>query len=265
MIVEIFIASMVLGAFSGLLAGLFGIGGGLVIVPVLVTLFSLLEVVTGELRMIVAIATSLATIVLTSVSSVLAHHRRGNVLWYKVLRLTPGIIFGAAAGAVVADKIPADSLRWIFIGYLLYVAVQMALQIKPDAGNIRESKPLDYGAGGVIGLVSSVLGIGGGTLTVPFLVASKVPMKNAVAVSSACGLPIALAATASYVLLGLQQTRLPEWSFGYIYLPAFFGVVLCSILTAPVGAMLANRLSAAHLKRYFSIVLFMMAIKMFAG
>lgn len=260
---EIFIASLVLGVVSGLLAGLFGIGGGLVIVPVLVSLLSFQQTIASEQVMIVAIATSLATIIFTSLSSVLAHHRRGNVLWYKVSRLTPTIILGAAVGALVADKIAGDGLRFIFISYLIYSGLQMALQFKPSVGSIREIKFLDYGAGGFIGLLSSILGIGGGSLTVPFLVSCRVPMKNAVAVSSACGLPIAVAATLSYIFLGLQQADLPEWSFGYIYLPAFLGVVLCSVLTAPLGARLANSLPAAQLKRYFSIMLFIMAAKMF--
>ncbi|NOQ34624.1 MAG: TSUP family transporter [Methylococcaceae bacterium] len=260
---EIFIASLVLGAVSGLLAGLFGIGGGLVIVPVLVALFSMQQVVASEHTMIVAIATSLATIVFTAISSVLAHHRRGNVLWYKVFRLTPTIIIGAGMGALIADKITGDNLRFIFIAYLLYVAVQMALQIKPSIGEIKENTFVDYSAGAVIGVVSSILGIGGGTLTVPYLVACKLPMKNAVAVSSACGLPIAIGATVSYIFLGLQQqATLPEWSLGYIYLPAFFGIVICSVLTAPVGAKLATKLPAAKLKRYFSLMLFIMAAKM---
>lgn len=259
---EIISASMILGAFSGILAGLFGIGGGLIIVPVLLALFSGLNIVHSEQQMIVAIATSLATIVLTSISSILAHHRHGNILWYKVFRLTPGIMIGTAIGAIIADNISNDSLRFIFISYLLYAGLQMALNRKPESGGIKEMKPLDYGAGSIIGLVSSILGIGGGTLTVPFLVACKIPIKNAVAISSACGLPIAIVATASYILLGLQQTQLPQWSLGYIYLPAFLGIVICSILTAPIGAMLAHKLPAAHLKRYFSIVLFVMAIKM---
>ncbi len=260
---EIISASLILGAFSGLLAGLFGIGGGLIIVPILVSLFSIQEIMIPEQQMIFAIATSLATIIFTAASSVLAHHRQGNVLWAKVAQLTPGIIVGAALGAMIADKISADNLRFIFITYLTYVAFKMALQFKPHQGAIKNIKSLDYMAGGGIGLLSSLLGIGGGTLTVPFLVACQVPMKNAVAISSACGLPIAFAATLSYIFLGLQHPQLPAWSLGYIYLPAFLGIVLCSVLTAPLGAKLASKLPAVQLKRYFSVMLFIMAAKMF--
>ncbi len=260
---EIISASLVLGAFSGLLAGLFGIGGGLIIVPILVSLFSIQQIMIPEQQMIFAIATSLATIIFTGTSSVFAHHRQGNILWTKVARLTPGIILGATLGASIADKISADNLRFIFISYLTYVALKMALQHNPRERSVKNIKSLDYAAGGGIGLLSSILGIGGGTLTVPFLVACEIPMKNAVAISSACGLPIAFAATVSYIFLGLQQPQLPAWSLGYIYLPAFFGIVICSVLTAPLGAKLASKLPATRLKRYFSIMLFIMAAKMF--
>jgi len=261
---EIVGASLILGTFSGLLAGLFGIGGGLIIVPILVSLFSIQQIIMPEQQMIFAIATSLATIIFTASSSVFAHHRQGNVLWAKVARLTPGIILGAALGAMIADEISADNLRFIFIAYLTYVAFKMALQLKPREGLVKKNiKSLDYAAGGGIGLLSSILGIGGGTLTVPFLVTCQIPMKNAVAISSACGLPIAFAATVSYIFLGLQQPQLPVWSLGYIYLPAFSGIVICSVLTAPLGAKLASKLPATKLKRYFSIMLFIMAVKMF--
>ena len=260
---EIVGASLVLGAFSGLLAGLFGIGGGLIIVPILVSLFSIQKVMIPEQQMIFAIATSLATIIFTAASSVFAHHRQGNVLWAKVARLTPGIIFGAALGAMIADKISADNLRFIFIIYLTFVAFKMALQLKPRESAVKNIKSLDYVAGGGIGLLSSILGIGGGTLTIPFLVACQVPMKNAIAISSACGFPIAFAATVSYIFLGLQQPELPAWSLGYIYLPAFSSLVICSVLTAPLGAKLASKLPAEKLKRYFSVMLFIMAAKMF--
>ncbi|MDQ7090917.1 MAG: sulfite exporter TauE/SafE family protein [Methylococcales bacterium] len=260
---EIFSISLLLGALSGVLAGLFGIGGGLVIVPILMMLFSMQAIIPIEQQMLFAIATSLATIVFTASSSVLAHHRQGNVLWSKVARLTPGIIIGAIIGAVIAHKISGDDLRFIFIAYLSYTALKMAFKTSSKATEIvKQKKSLDYIASGGIGFLSSILGIGGGSLTVPYLVACQVPIKNAVAISSACGLPIALAATLSYIFLGLQQPNLPEWSLGYIYLPAFFGIVLCSILTAPLGAKLATQLPAVKLKRYFSIMLFIMALKM---
>lgn len=264
--IDIFSASVMLGVISGLLAGLFGIGGGLVIVPVLAILFSA-QHFPVELVMLMAVATSLATIILTAISSVWAHHRLGSVVWPKVFRLSPGIMIGAAVGAIVAKHISADALRFILIVFLLYVGTQMALPIKlksgkPKPGQVKQSKPLDYTAAVIIGLLSSIVGIGGGTLTVPYLVHGQMLMRNAVAVASACGLPIAVAGTLSYTLLGWNALNLPEWSLGYVYLPAFAGTAVSSIFTAPIGAKLAHRLPAQRLKRYFSLLLFVMAAKL---
>lgn len=247
--------------FSGVLAGLFGIGGGMVIVPVLVFLFTAHGLPT-DLVMIMAIATSLATIILTASSSVLAHHRLGSVLWDKVFRLAPGIMLGAILGAVVADYIHAELLRIIFIVFLLYVGTQMALETKLKTGEANYSKLIDFWVAGAIGLISSLVGIGGGTLTVPYLAHCRYPMRNAVASASACGLPIAVAGTLSYMVLGMNAANLPAWSFGYVYLPAFFGVSLGSIFTAPIGANLAHKLPAQQLKRYFSVLIFILAIKL---
>jgi len=257
----IFLASILLGAAAGLLAGLFGIGGGLVVVPVLAILFAA-QGFPGELVMIMSVATSLAAIIFTSISSVLAHHRLNSVLWDKVLTMGPGIMAGTAIGTVVADHIAGDVLRFIFIIYLIGVGVQMALQLKPKPGQQPPSKTLDLSVAGVIGLLSSLLGIGGGTLIVPFLVHFQTPMRNAVAIASACGLPIAVVGTVGYALLGKDALQLPEWSLGYIYLPSFLGIVLTSIYTAPIGAKLAHKLPAEELKRYFSLLLFVMAAKL---
>lgn len=257
---ELFLFSMLLGAIAGVLAGLFGLGGGVIIVPALVWLFSTHQF-PAEHIMILAVATSLATIIPTSISSVLTHHRFGNILWDRVFRLTPGILFGAGIGAMTANFIDGNLLKCFFIAYLIYVGFRMAIQ--GDGTHLKQSKNwLDYLAGNGIGWLSALLGIGGGTLTVPYLVGRQMPMKNAVAVSSACGLPIAISGTLVYALLGKVELVLPEWSFGYIYLPALCGITLCSILTAPVGAKLANKLPAKQLKRCFSIVIFLIAIKM---
>ncbi|MGZ3881752.1 MAG: sulfite exporter TauE/SafE family protein, partial [Flavisolibacter sp.] len=155
-----------------------------------------------------------------------------------------------------------DVLRFIFIIYLLSVGIQMALQLKPKPGQKQPSKALDVGVAGIMGLFSSLLGIGGGTLTVPFLVHFQTPMRNAVAIASACGLPLALVGTIGYALLGKNALQLPEWSLGYIYMPSFLGIVLTSIYTAPIGAKLAHKLPAEELKRYFSLLLFVMAAKL---
>ncbi len=183
-------------------------------------------------------------------------------MWVKVFSLSPGIIIGAAVGAVIAKHINADTLRIILVVFLLYVAIQMAFQIKPKSDQIKQSRILDFLVANAIGLLSSIVGIGGGTLTVPYLVRGQMLMRNAVAVSSACGLPIAIAGTVSYAILGWNTLDLPEWSLGYVYLPVFVGTGLSSIATAPVGAKLAHKLPAAKLKRYFSLLLFVMAAKL---
>ncbi|WP_394752025.1 sulfite exporter TauE/SafE family protein [Crenothrix sp.] len=257
----IFIASLLLGTVSGVSAGLFGIGGGLIIVPVLVILFTQ-QNFAADLVMIMSVATSLATIIFTSISSVWAHHRLSAVAWDKVLRLGPGIIIGSVLGAIVADQMPKELLRLVFVVYLLYAAITMALASKPKPSRKTSSVYTDSIAGIITGCLSAILGIGGGTLIVPFLVYFQMPMRNAVAVASACGLPIAVASTVSYILLGKSALSLPEWSIGYVYLPAFLGIVLTSVFTAPLGAKLANKIPAQQLKRYFSVLLFVMVVKL---
>lgn len=254
-------ASLVLGMFSGLLAGLFGIGGGLVVVPILVFLFTAQGLPTQSI-MLMAVATSLATIIFLGCSATVAHHRIGAVLWQKVKRLAPGIILGAVLGATVANTIPTTLLRTLFIIYLLYVGAQMAIGASPKPGSTHYSRLIDTAAAFLIGLISALLGIGGGTMTVPYLVHSHHSMHNAVAIASACGLPIAIAGTVSYMFLGLQADDLPEWSLGYVYLPSFFAVSLGGVLTAPIGAKLAHKLPAKQLKRYFSVLIFLIAAKM---
>lgn len=258
---ELFLFSMLLGAIAGILAGLFGLGGGIVIVPALVWLFSAHQFPEEQI-MIMAIATSLASIIFTSISSVYSHHRLDSILWDRVFRLIPGIFFGAGLGALVADTITAESLKWFFISYLIYVGIRMAWQSEPTTSIKKVNSGLDYLVGNGIGLLSSLLGIGGGTLTVPYLLGQHVAIKNAVAISSACGLPIAISGTVVYILLGWDKPFLPEWSIGYIYLPSWCGITLFSILTAPVGAKLAYILPAKKLKRFFSILVFLIALKM---
>lgn len=261
--IELFLFSMLLGGGAGLLAGLFGMGGGVIIVPALIGLF-ISHNFPAELVMIMAIATSLSTIVVTAMASILAHQRLGAIRWGVVLRLAPGILLGAGLGAMVADFIDASVLKWFFIIYLLLVGVRMAWprQVK---GVKKPKYWLDYLMGNIIGFWSSILGIGGGTLTVPYLLSRQLSMKNAVAVSSVCGLPIAISGAVTYVMLGWQSALLPVWSLGYVYMPALVGISLCSAVTAPIGARLANKLPAKQLKRYFSAILFLIAIKMILG
>lgn len=259
--IEMVLFSMVLGAIAGFLAGLLGIGGGLVIVPVLVGLFSL-QGFTPQLVMLMALATSLATILFTSLASMHAHHRLGAVLWPRVYHLAPAMMVGTALGTIVAEQMATTTLRWLCAFYMLTVGLQMALKLRPVIPGLRHTLRLDIIAGVVIGGMSALVGIGGGTLSVPYLLGCQLPMKNAVAISSACGFPIAVAGTVSYALLGWHVPLLPEWSLGYVYIPAFLGIVSFSMVTAPLGAKLAHKLPAQQLKQYFSILLFGAAFKL---
>lgn len=258
---EFIAAGLILGMATGLLAGLFGIGGGLVIVPVLVFLYTA-EGFPQNLILIMAIATSLAAIIITAIASVRAHHRLGSVLWPNVFRLAPGIMLGAGLGAVIADSIPVQLLKTIFIVYLCYAGCEMALARQPKPGGGHFSKLTDFLVACLIGMISALVGIGGGTMTVPYLVFANYPMRNAVAIASACGLPIAIMSSISYALLGLKADNLPPWSLGYVYLPAFVSIGFGSILTAPLGAKLAHKLPARELKRYFSVLIFAVAVKL---
>lgn len=250
-----------LGAFAGVLAGLFGVGGGLVIVPVLAWLF-LGAGVNPAVIMHLAVGTSLATIVFTSISSVYAHHRRGAVQWRAFAQLSPGIVIGAWLGAVIADHLPSTNLRIIFGVFELLVATQMGFGLKVSPHRTLPSKAGMAMAGGVIGTISAIVGIGGGTMTVPFLQWCNVEMRKAVATSAACGLPIAVAGVLGFVASGWNEVGLPPMSSGYLYWPALGGIVVASMLFAPLGARLAHALPAAQLKRYFALFLAFLGIKM---
>jgi len=255
---------LALGAFAGLMAGLLGVGGGLIIVPVLAGIFQHQQM-SAAVIMHLAIGTSLATIVVTSVSSVRAHHQRGAVLWPVVWRLTPGIVIGAWLGAVVADALPSAVLSKIFAVFVLVVAAQMAFGAKPAPHRELPGAPGMLATGGVIGAVSAIVGIGGGSLTVPFLTWCNTPMRQAVATSAACGLPIALAGAIGFIVTGLNAAELPAWSLGYVYGPALVGVAFASMLSAPLGAKLAHTLPAEVLKKVFAVFLMLIGVKMLLG
>lgn len=255
---------LALGAGAGVLAGLLGVGGGLVIVPVLAWAFLGLGMAPGVV-MHLAVGTSLATIVFTSISSVRAHHRRGAVRWPQVRALTPGIILGAWIGAYVADLLPTAALRTVFGLFELTVAAQMAFALLPEAHRALPARLGMTTAGGVIGGVSAIVGIGGGTLTVPFLLWCGVAMRQAVATSAACGLPIALAGAAAFVVTGWGNAALPDLALGYLYLPALIGVAATSVLFAPLGAYLAHTLPTTTLKRFFALFLAVLGMKMLLG
>jgi len=250
-----------LGVVAGLVAGLLGVGGGLIIVPALVLLLGLQGIEPVHIVHI-AVGTSLATIIITSVSSSWAHHRHGAVQWPVFARLSPGIVIGALIGAIIADYMSATILRRVFGVFELLVALQMITGARPDAHRAVPGAAGLFGAGGIIGSISSVVGIGGGTITVPFLVWCNVSMREAVATSAACGLPIAIAGATGFVITGWNETGLPDGASGYIYWPAFIGIVFMSSLFAPLGARLAHRLRVASLKKIFALLLCVLGIRM---
>lgn len=255
------LAYLLLGVAAGVLAGMLGVGGGLVIVPVLALLFAQ-QGFDATVVMHLAIGTSLATIVLTSLSSVRAHHRRGAVVWPLVRQLTPGIILGTWLGAFVAHQLPTATLRTLFGLFELLVAAQMALQLGAAPHRPLPGRVATATAGGVIGAVSAIVGIGGGTMTVPFLTWCNVEMRRAVATSAACGLPIALSGALAYLLTGWQQAALPAGSSGYLYWPALLGIAVSSVLFAPLGAWLAHTLPVTTLKRFFALFLCVLGVRM---
>ncbi len=255
---------LALGASAGLLAGLFGVGGGLIIVPVLAWMFSK-QGMDATVIMHLAIGTSLASIWLTALMSVRAHHQRGAVNWPLVQKLAIGIVIGALAGALIADQLPTPSLKRIFGVFELFVAAQMLLVSRFEAHfNLPGRLGLAL-AGAVIGVVSAIIGIGGGTLTVPFLVWCRIPMLQAVATSAACGLPIAVAGAFGFILTGWNVAPLPTWSTGYLYWPAWLGIVLASSLTTSIGVRLAHQLPATRLRQLFALLLMGIGMKMLVG
>lgn len=252
----------VVGAIAGVLAGLLGIGGGLVIVPMLVYCFGL-QGIPESLMMHLALATSMASIMFTAVSSFMAHHKRGAVRWDIVRRIVAGILIGTFLGSFVAAAMSTKALKVFFVIFLYFVSYQMLSGKKPKPSRQLPGLPGMTGVGGIIGVVSSLVGIGGGTLSVPFMVFCNVGVHTAIGTSAAIGFPIAVAGTLGYIVNGLKAAEtLPAFSLGYVYLPALAGIVICSVLTAPLGVKLAHTLPVDRLKKVFAVLLILVASKM---
>lgn len=251
---------LITGAVVGVAAGLLGIGGGLLIVPVLSTVFLIFLDVTEVVHL--AIGTSLATILVTSFSSVRAHHKLGAVRWDIVKLLTGGIFIGAFIGGWSSQFIASEWLAKLFGILELLIAINLLLALKPNPHRQLPGLAGNTGAGGIIGWLSSLVGIGGGTLTTPYLQWNNINMHQAIATSAAVSLPVALAGSIGYLIAGLDASNLPNYATGYIYWPAFFGIVLASYFTAPIGARWAHQLPVKTLKRFFGVFLILLAIKM---
>ncbi|MGI9135301.1 MAG: sulfite exporter TauE/SafE family protein [Rhodoferax sp.] len=248
-----------LGLATGYLAGLLGIGGGMLMGP-LITLILSARGVSADLAVKMAIATSMATIIFTSISSVRAHHRRGAVRWDIVKGLAPGIVLGsAAASAGVFAILKGTSLAVFFALFVSFSATQMILDKKPKPSRQMPGTGAQVAAGSAIGFLSGLVGAGGGFISVPFMVAHNVSMLNAVATSAELGFPIALAYTLGYIVAGTGLGVLPQGALGYVWLPALAVIASCSVLTAPLGAKMAHRMPVAKLKKVFALILYSLA------
>lgn len=253
---EILLLYFLLGVIAGFVGGLFGLGGGVVIVPLLILSFTA-QGFSSDVLTHMAIGTSLATIVVTSVSAAWVHHKRESVLWHTFFRLAPGICVGAVLGGLVAAKLSGQLLQLVFGFLMMAVSVQVSVGIKPGPHRELPGAAGLASAGSVFGLCSALFGIGGGSLTTPYLLWCNVPVHKAIATSAVCGLPIGLFAAITYGLSGAAK-ELPDYSLGFIYLPALFGIMLATIVSVRWGAALAHRIPARQLRRLFAAVLFLL-------
>ena len=258
---EWWIVYLLMGLVVGFLAGMLGIGGGLILVTLMVFLFSL-QGFPADRVVHVALGTALTSIVFTSISSLRAHHRHGAVRWDIVKMATPGLVVGTLLGTFVADRLASKYLAIFFVAFVYYAAVQMLVDMKPKPTRTVPGWPGMSVAAFVTGIVSSLVGAGGGLLSIPLMTMCNVPMRNAVGTSAALGLPIAIAGAAGYIYTGLGQDHLPPLTLGYVYVPALVGIVIGTFVTVPVGAKVAHTMPVPRLKKIFAVLLFLMATRM---
>jgi uncharacterized membrane protein YfcA len=257
-------AYLAIGLTVGFLAGLLGVGGGMIMVPMLVFVFTA-KGFPADHMMHLSLATSMATIVFTSISSVRAHHAHKAVDWAVARAMAPGIVFGALAGTLAAGFVPTRPLAIFFTAFMFYAATQMLFEVKPKPSRQLPGAVGLFGVGAVIGGFSSVLAAGGAFLSIPFLARCNVPLKRAIGTAAANGFPIAFAGTVGYVLNGMRVDGLPEGSLGFVYLPALALIVAASMPVAPLGARLAHRLPVKRLRIAFALMLFALALRMLAN
>lgn len=251
-----------MGACAGFLAGLLGIGGGMIMVPFM-TFILTAKGFPADYVFKMAVATALATICFTSISSVWAHHKRGAVLWPVVKYIAPGILLGSLIGSQIAVALPAKILTLVFAVFLVFSATQMFIDRKPVASRTLPGWLALFGMGNVIGSLSAVVGAGGAFVSVPFMTWCNVKIHQAVGTSAALGFPIAIAGTLGYAWSGSQVPDMPPGSLGYVYLPGLLFIALNSMWTAPLGARLAHSMDIRPLKRAFAVMLYLMAAYFF--
>jgi uncharacterized membrane protein YfcA len=259
--VEWWLAYLAIGVIAGFLAGLLGIGGGALMVPMLVFVFSAQQLPAAHL-LHVALGTSMATIVFTSLSSMRAHHAHGAVDWQIARALAPGMLAGSFGAALAAGAIPTRPLAMMFTALVFFVGTQLLLDLKPKRTRELPGPAGLFAAGATIGAVSSLAAAGGAFLAIPFLAWCRVPLRRAIGTASATGFPIALAGSAGYIVQGWQAPGLPAGCLGYVYLPALALVVVMSMLAAPFGARLAHRLPVKRLRMIFALMFYALALRM---
>ncbi|XXQ67462.1 sulfite exporter TauE/SafE family protein [Neisseriaceae bacterium B1] len=258
---NIIFALLAAGTFAGFLAGLLGVGGGTIIVPI-VLWFLHKQGVDSPYTQHLALGTSFAIMMFTTISSALAQHRRGSIDWSIVRHLSPAMIVGSLLGAGLAKFLSADFLQWFFIGFLYVIAVQMVLKIKPKPTRQLPKPAGLFASGSVIGLLSSWVGIGGGSLSVPFMTYCNVPIHRAVGTSAALAWTMSIAGCVGYVFSGWQAQALPAHTFGFVYLPVVLILAACTMTFAPLGVKAAHGLSPDKLKMAMGILLFLIATQM---
>ncbi|MFT4939130.1 MAG: putative membrane protein YfcA [Paraglaciecola sp.] len=263
-IVFIFVICIVMGSLVGILAGLLGIGGGLIMVPALVYLFVNSLKLDLSLAMPMAIATSLSTIILTGLSASWAHYKLNNLNRFVLLWSGMGIAAGSILGAQLASIMPGEVLKDVFAYLVIIIALQMVFGGRRESVH-KMSKTILVFVGLATGSMSALMGIGGGSIIVPALVWFKVNIKQAIGCASFCGLIIALFGSASFIQAGWGNTMLPAGAFGYVYLPASLGIVITSVFTAGLGAKMGARLNTHLLKQIFAGFLVLVSLRMIVG
>jgi uncharacterized membrane protein YfcA len=258
---QLIVELLVLGVFTGFLAGLLGIGGGMVMVPFM-TLLLTAKGLPSAYVVKIAIATSLATICFTSLSSVWSHHKRGAVRWDVVKLFAPGIVVGSLLGAQVAKALPSPVLAFLFALFVAFSGTQMLLDRKPKPTRQLPGGVGMFASGGGIGVLSALVGAGGGFISVPFMTWCNVPIHKAVATSAALGFPIAVAGTVGYIVAGWSLQGMPSGTLGFLYLPALVTIAIASVMTAPLGARAAHSMNVRQLKRVFALMLYALAAYM---
>ena len=260
----IFVSCIFLGAIVGFLAGLLGIGGGLIVVPVLVYLLPQLGI-SNEVIMPMALATSLAAIVMTSSSAAFAHHKNNNIPWHITKPLMFIVAFGALLGAFIADRLSAQALTNFFAGAVIVLASYMLVSIRSRQTREMPSNIQLQVISLVTGVIASLMGMAGGAILVPVLTYFGMPIRHCIGIATVCGVMVALFGSLGYIISGMGNELLPAWSLGYVYLPALLGVVLTSSLFAPVGVKYAAKLPVQTLKKFFAVFLIVVALKMMLG